>query len=174
MDYIEKNFEGLTSAFNTSFQMEDKDVEALVNQTEKQVEMINEKKNELINGCKTEVMFKDQTFLEDELKSLIMSTRSMLARLEAEIKIGSKSGYYDSFARLATAVGSHIKELRELNVAVVNIEMEKKRVGDNINNTRKANIILDANSLWELVNKAKSDSQINKIDASFTIEEEDK
>jgi hypothetical protein len=170
---IEKNFEGLTSAFNTTFEMEDKDVKTLFVETEKQVSLIEEKKNELMTN-KKELTLKHQSFLEDELKSLIVSTRAMLAKLESEIKIGSKSGYWDSYARLATTVTGQLKELRELNVSVVEIEIQKRNMGNDINSGKRATIVLDANSLMEYVNKVKKESEIGKIDATFTIEDEDK
>lgn len=167
---IEKNFAGLTSAFDTSFQMEDKDVQNLITQTEKQVEKIEEKKNELVNN-KTELMYKDQSFIEEELKTLIVSTRAMLNKLESEIKIGSKSGYYDSYARLSQTVSNQIDSLREHNVSVVQLELEKRRMGKDINTGKRVSIVLDANALMELVDKAKQNSQINKVDATFTVEE---
>jgi len=167
---IEKNFEGLTNAFNTSFEMEDKDVKTLVEQTEKQVSLIEQKKNELVNN-KKELVLKHQSFLESELESLIISTRSMLAKLESEIKIGSKSGYYDSYARLAMTVTGQLKELRELNISVVETEIQKRNMGNDINSGKRATIVLDANSLMDYVNKVKKESEISKIDATFTIEE---
>ena len=139
MDNIEKNFEGLTSAFNTTFKMEDKDVEELINNTEQQVQLIEEKKNELVLN-KKELMIKDQTFLETELKSLIINTRTMLSKLESEIKIGSKSGYFDSYAKLSTAVANQLKELREFNVAVVQMELERTKLGRDINSDKRAKL----------------------------------
>ena len=170
MNNIEKNFEGLTSAFDTSFQMEDKDVEELVNKTEKQIKLIEEKKVELISN-KNELVLKDQSFLEKELKTLIINTRTMLSRLESEIKIGTKSGYWDSYARMASTVSNQLKELRELNTSVVQIELEKHRMGKDINNDKRATIVLDANALMEYVANVEKNSQMNKIDATFTIEE---
>ena len=170
MNNIEKSFEGLTSAFDTSFKMEDKDVEELINNTEKQVQQIEEKKNELVLN-KKELMIKDQTFLETELKSLIMNTRSMLFKLETEIKIGSKSGYFDSYAKLSTAVANQLKELRELNVSVVQMELEKHKLGRDINSDKRATILLDANSLMEYVENIEKNNQMKKIDATFTIDE---
>lgn len=170
MNNIEKNFEGLTSAFDTSFQMEDKDVEELVNKTESQIKLIEEKKQELVLN-KKELVLKDQSFLEKELKSLIISTRTMLSRLESEIKIGTKSGYWDSYARMASTVSNQLKELRELNTSVVQLELEKHKMGKSINSDKRATIVLDANSLMEYVANVEKNSQINKIDATFTIEE---
>lgn len=167
---IEKNFEGLTSAFDTSFEMQDKDVQNLVNETEKQVSLIEEKKNELVSN-KKELSLKHQSFLEEELLKLIINTNSMLTKLQSEIKIGSKAGYYDSYARLSSTVKDQLKELRELNIAVVETEIEKKKMRNDINTGKRATVLLDANALMEYVNKVKSESQIGKIDATFTIEE---
>lgn len=169
-NYIEKSFEGLTSAFNTTFEMKDKDVASLVTQTEKQIELIEDTKNELVNN-KTELTLKHQSFLEDALMKLIINTGSMLAKLETEIKIGSKSGYWDSYARLSTAHKDQLKELRELNVSVIETEIEKRKVTNNINNGKRATILLDANSLIDYVNKVKRESEIGKVDATFTVEE---
>jgi len=168
---MEKSFAGLTSAFDTTFQIEDEvKVNELITTIENQVDIIDGKKLELVNNMK-EVALKDQTFLEDELRSLIVNTRLMLARLENEIRIGAKSGYWDSYSRLASSVTNQLRELRELNVAVVQTELSKSRLNNNINNTKRATIKLDANALIDLVNKAKADSQINVIDATFKIEE---
>ena len=169
---IEKNFEGLTSAFNTSFEMEDKNVKTLFVEAEKQVSLIEEKKNEIMTN-KKELALKHQSFLEEELMSLIVSTRAMLAKLESEIKIGSKSGYWDSYARLAMTVTSQMKELRELNISVVETEIQKRNMGNDINSGKRATIVLDANSLMEYINKIKRESEIGKIDATFTIEEKE-
>jgi hypothetical protein len=170
---VEKSFAGLTSAFNTTFEMEEKDVKSLFNQTEKSVELLEEKKNELFNN-KKELSLKDESFLEEELKTLIINTRTMLTKLETEIKIGSKSGYWDSYARLAMTVTNQLKELRELNVAVVETEISKRNSGNIINSNKRATIMLDANSLMEYIMNVKNNSEINKIDATFTIDEEDK
>jgi hypothetical protein len=166
---IEKSFEGLTSAFGTPFEMEEKDVVTLVKETEKQVQLIEDKKNELVTG-KIELVLKDQSFLEEELRTLIVSSGMMLAKLESEIKIGSKSSYYDSYAKLATARTGILKELRELNISVIQTELEKRRTGNDINTGKRATIVMDANTLLEFVNNARLNSQVNKIDASFTID----
>jgi hypothetical protein len=98
----------------------------------------------------------------------------MLTKLETEIKIGSKSGYWDSYARLSMTVTNQLKELRELNVAVVETEISKRNSGNIINSNKRATIMLDANSLMEYIMNVKNNSEINKIDATFTIDEEDK
>jgi len=172
MNNIEKNFEGLTSAFDTSFKMKDEDAEELIEKTEKQIKLIEEKKNDLVLN-KRELVLKDQSFLEKELKSLIISTRTMLSKLECEIKVGTKSGYWDSYARLASTVAGQLKELRELNTSVVQLELEKHKLGRDINSDKRATIVLDANSLADYVNSIEKNSQISKVDATFTIEEDE-
>jgi hypothetical protein len=118
-------------------------------------------------------MLKDQSFLETELKSLILNTRIMLTKLESEIKIGSKSGYYDSYSRLSSAVAQQLKELRELNTSVVQLELEKHKLGRDINIDKRATILLDANSLMDYIENIEKNSQMKKIDATFTIEKEE-
>ena len=170
MNNIEKNFEGLTSAFDTSFQMEDKDVEELVNKTESQIKLIEEKKQEIVLN-KKELVLKDQSFLEKELKTLIVNTITMLGRLESEIKIGTKAGYWDSYSKMAATVAGELKELRELNTSVVQLELEKHKLGKDINSDKRATIVLDANSLMEYVANVERNNETSKIDATFTIEE---
>ena len=168
-DLIEKSFAGLTNAFETPFQMEEKDIDKLVNETAKQVQLIEEKKNEIVTK-KVELVLKDQSFLEEELKTLIISSGLMLAKLESEIKIGSKSSYYDSYAKMVTSRAGVLKELRELNIAIVQTELEKRKFGNDINIGKKATIVMDANALLEFINNTKLNSEMNKIDASFTID----
>ena len=173
-EYIEKSFAGLTSAFDTSFDMaEEKTIKTLVAETEHNLDLIEQKKNDIVSA-KREVVLKDQTFLEEELKELIIGTKTMLAKLEAEIKIGTKSSFWDSYTKLASAVMGNLKELRELNVSVATIEMNKSKVNNDINTNKRISIVLDSNALIDLVNKATKDSQMNKIDASFTIDDKEK
>lgn len=171
-NYIEQGFSGISKAFDTSFEMEEKDAKDLINQAEKQIEMIEKKRKELMIDEK-ELTLKDQTYIEEEIKSLINSSRCMLAKLESEIKIGSKSSYYDSYAKLSSSINNQIENLLKLNIAIAQTEIEKRKLGRDINNSKRATLILDANTLIDLVSKAREGSELNKIDANFTIEEND-
>ena len=169
-EFIEQAFTGLTSAFNTSFDMKD------IEQIQHSVNLLEEKKDEIADVVKNkkELAIKDQSFLEQELKSLIIGSRTILQKLDAEIITGSKSNYYDAYAKMASSITSQLKELRELSVAVVELEIQKQ-TKETINNTmNRATIVLDASALDLLIKNAKSNSQMNAIDANFTIEDEEK
>ena len=166
---IEESFSGLTSAFNTKFEMEDKPLLEQVNSGLKDIEL---RKNEIIKN-KRELVIEDQDFLNSELKSLILNARAMACRLENEIKVGSRSDMYDAYFKAINAIGNQLKELRELNKTVVDIEIQKQKIERPDQKTNRATIVLDANSLLELVKKAKKDSQMDAIDADFSVEEDE-
>ena len=97
----------------------------------------------------------------------------MACRLENEIKVGSRSDMYDAYFKAINAIGNQLKELRELNKTVVDIEIQKQKIERPDQKTNRATIVLDANSLLELVKKAKKDSQMDAIDADFSVEEDE-
>jgi hypothetical protein len=167
MNEIEQGYAGLTSAFNTKFES--------VEDVEKTIQLIDDKKNEICDVLrdKKELVIKDQTFLEQELKTLVLGSKTILAKLDAEIKMGQKASYFDSYSRLVTAITAQLKELRELGVDLANLELEKQKKDINKDKSRTT-ILLDANALDLLIKNAKANSQLNAVDATFTIEDEER
>lgn len=157
----------MSEAFGTTFESED-NVEKIKNE----IEIIDQKKNAIAEKDIASISLEDQKFLQDDLKTLIMISRTVLSRLEADIKIGTQARTYEVYARLLDAVTNQYKELRELNKTIVDIQLERNKLlepqNNNINNNK---ISLTPEQLLNMVDKARESSSLNKIEATFTIQD---
>ena len=128
---------------------------------------INQKKDEIevsMGGAR----ITDSNFLEKEIKSLILSSKSVLQTLENDIKIGSAPRMYEVYATLLNAITSQYKELRNLNESVAKFVLENKK--HNLEETKEDHRIgLSSNDALNMYIKAKESSQMSNIDTEFDI-----
>lgn len=157
-----ESMDKLSNVFDTTFEQEN---------VEKQIQIINEKKQSLIKKTSEGVVLQNQKFLEVEIKSLIMSSRSVLQKLEDDIKVGTNPRSFEVYAKLLEAVLKQYQELRELNKLIYDVSKEERDI--NISKIGKKKISLDATQLLDLVDKAREKSLISRVDAKFEIENED-
>jgi uncharacterized UBP type Zn finger protein len=153
----------MSEVFGTTFSGDN------IEEIKHEIEVIDEKKNIIANKDIKSITLEDQQFLQDELKTLIMVSRTVLGRLEADIKIGTAARVYEVYARLLDAVTNQYRELRELNKTIVDIQIDQGKLNNSNNIGNK--ISLTADQLLNMVDKARARSDINKIDAVFKVEE---
>jgi hypothetical protein len=171
---LNEQFENLNNALNTEFQVNNKDkMIQQIQDLKNQIQKLENNKSESSSDDNLKV--KDENFLTKQLQELIINSRLMLTKLEEEIKVGSPPKMWEVYAKLQDSLSNQIKELRELNKLSTNLEIEKikNKVTSWKNLQEGQKIALTPSQLSELVDNAKKNSQLNKIDTEFKIEEED-
>jgi Xaa-Pro aminopeptidase len=165
---MENGFEGLNKKLNADFDGTLDDVEnALDSFNNKKTVMVEKSKN----GTYT---LEDEEYLRFELKTLIQGSRVIMDKLEKDIKIGSQPRVYEVYSALLKTTIDGLKELRELNKTVTDLEIEsdKPKVsagdGKTINNTTN-NVILTGKDLLTMIRSAKEENQLNTIEARFEL-----
>lgn len=161
-----EGFEGLSSAFNVENIASADTVEELQNQ----IQLIENKKNLLVQQKNNNaIIFQDQKFIQTEVRSLIAATRAVMVKLEQNLKIGSPAREFEVYAKLVDSVGNQYKSLLDLNKAVFDAQVETNQI--DINNVGNKKISLTSDQLLDLVDKARDESQMNAIEADFTIDD---
>ena len=162
-----EGFEGLTSAFNIN----DDDLKKMIKDVDRDMSIIETKKTaiETISKLPT-ALFQDQEFIRTELRSLIMSARTVMYKVEQDIKIGTDNRKIEVYATLIEAIGKQYNSLLELNKTIFEAQVKTgtvdiKNIGDN-------KISLSSEQLLDMINKANEGSQMNAIEAKFEIEDE--
>jgi len=157
---MENGFEGLSSAFNVENELDD---------IQKEIATIDLKKNALVNkATDTQIMLQDQSFLQDELKSLITCARTVMVKLEKDIKVGSAARLYEVYAKLLDSIGNQYRVLLDLDKSIFEAMRQTNKL--DINDIGNRTINLTANQLADMMEAAGKRSQINAIEADFQIE----
>lgn len=169
----ETGFEGIDNVLNTDYNV-DKELEKLETQSKKLVE----RKSQSKENKDLEATIEDKEYLEFELKLLIQNTNRIMEVLEQDIKIGTKPRYHEVYATLVKTVLDGLKELRELNVSIEQLKLQReklevrKKEGGTSSNYQQVNFHLSGSDLYNMFEKAKAESELNKIEADFKITDE--
>jgi len=160
------SFDKISRKLNTTFEQSAQDVE-------KQLQTVDLKKKELQQQVieKKQVAIKDQEYLLFEIKSLIQITLSVLERLDQDLKIGSESRKFEVFATLTNSVTMQLKELRELNKMIADMEIFNNPEMNKP--TTNVNIEMSGKDLLDWMEKIQSEREIDRIDTSFNVEVQD-
>lgn len=162
---METGFEGLNKKLNADF-------DGTLDDVENTLDSFNSKKTAMVEKAKNGTYtLEDEEYLRFELKTLIQGSRMIMDKLERDIKIGSQPRVYEVYSALLKTTIDGLKELRELNKTVTDLEIEsdKPRIsgdGKTINNTTN-NVILTGKDLLSMIRLAKEENQLNTIDAKF-------
>lgn len=158
-----EGFDGLTSGFDID------DFEKKIEEVQTDISVIETKKNEIAAKIQTPV-FQDQEFIQTELRTLIMSARTVFHKVEQDIKIGADSRKIEVYAKLLESIGKQYTSLIELNKHIFDAQVQMGQIGlGDIGNNK---ISLSSEQLLDMINKAKSGSEMNRIEAEFKIENE--
>jgi len=160
-----EGFEGLTSAFNL-----DENFEKEISEFKDEISVIEIKKTDIVNRVNSQLVFQDQEFIQTELRSLIMSARTIMYKVEQDIKIGADSRKIEVYAKLVEAIGKQYTSLMELNKQIFDAQFQKGEV--DINNIGDNKISLSSEQLLDMIKSASKNSQMNEIDAKFEIKDE--
>ena len=160
-----EGFEGLSSAFNVE-EFDDK-----IDSINNDMATIENKKNELVEKVKTPIVFQDQEFIQSELRSLIMSARTVMYKVEQDIKIGADNRKIEVYAKLVESIGKQYQSLLELNKSIFDAQVQTGQINiEDIGENNK--ISLSSDQLLGMIQKASESSALNKIDAVFSVDEE--
>ncbi len=165
------DFENLNKKFDVdAFESEVKNVN-------NQIEKVAERKNEIVESIKNnQVGFtkEDQTFLVDEIKSLIKSTTSVLEKLEQDIRIGTPVRSHEVYAILANSKVNQLKELRDLYRTIMEMAIFDPNSEHNKKEEQKTDEInMTATDFLKIIKQAQKESSLNKIDANYEIVDRD-
>lgn len=163
---MQSGFEGLDKSLNTNF-------ESALDDVEKSLDTFNSKKELMVEKSKSGTYtLEDEEYLRFELKTLIQGSRIIMDKLERDIKIGSQPRVYEVYSALLKTTIDGLKELRELNKTVTDLEIESdkpkitKDGAQTINNTTN-NVILTGKDLLSMIKSAQQVNQLNAIEATF-------
>lgn len=164
-----EGFENLTSAFNLD---DDENLKKIIREVDRDMSLIETKKNEIVSKVVTTppATFQDQDFIRTELRSLIMSARTVMYKVEQDIKIGAPDRKVEVYAKLIEAIGKQYTSLMELNKNVFDAQLQTGSL--DIKNIGPNKISLSSEQLLDMINKANEGSQMNKIVAKFDIIDE--
>jgi hypothetical protein len=125
-------------------------------------------KTEQLSNSLTIARIHDAEFLEREMKSVMLSSRRVLETVEKDIKIGSSPRSVEVYSGLITAITGQFKELRNLNESMAKLVLENKKQNlDEVKEDHK--MILSSNDALDMYMNARTNSQMNSIDADFDI-----
>jgi len=163
-------FDKIAKKLNTEFKEENPEKTKTIEKISTDIQEFEDKKNELIESTKNQTL-EDKNYLQTEIKGIVDCGKNVLEKLQNEIKVGSSARIYEVYADLMNSVINGLKELRELNKTVYDIET----INDDLGQTSKPaniNIVMDAKELLKHINDAKQKNELNAIDAEFTVEGE--
>jgi len=189
---IDMTFFNISKSLNTSF-VQESTIEDLDKQLSEEFDSVIKNKdlrndtNDLMANIKEEVnsieirkdfiedalvsaKISDASFLEREIKSLIVSSKKVLETLEKDIKVGASPRMYEVYATLLGAITSQYKELRNLNESVAKFYLENKKYTlEETKEERK--MMLTSDDMLSMYIQAKQSSNMDAIDADFDIED---
>jgi len=160
-----EGFDGLTSAFDM-----DEQFDKAVEEVSKDIKVIDSQKKVLETKANNIELFEDKNFIQTELKSLIMSARTVMYKVEQDIKIGCSDRRVEVYAKLVETIGKQYQSLMELNKNIfeAGLQVGEMGIGDIGNNK----ISLTSDQLLDMINKASANSQMNEIEATFEVHDE--
>lgn len=159
-------FKGLDETFDTSY--DEKETKKQVAKIEDSIKEIDTKKKDLKKNL---VVMNDVPYIKEELMTLISSSKNILEKLEDDIKVGSPARMYEVYATLLNSITNELKELRQLNydAAQLEIEQNKKKSLSELNPNDK--VLLSSDALLDMISTASRQSEMNRIDADFEIQD---
>jgi len=163
-------FGGLDDEFNIENEdevivPEDDDMEE-----EKNLPVVAENKE--VTKVGDDVVVAGTEYVSTEIKGLIDSSKDVLGRLDATIKIGGAPRLFEVYSQLTNSITAQLKEFRQMHETVAKIKLEEKK--KNISKIESGDeITFTSEQVLDLVSKERNRSEINEVDAEFTIEDDD-
>jgi len=167
-------FEGLDDAFDTEFE---EDTEFIDISPEDDTVPTNEvavrdRPNIPMELTKDDNTIRDTDFVSHEIKGLIESSKSVLDKLDADIRIGSQPRMYEVYSQLTNSITAQLKELRQLHESVAKMKINQSKIKlSDVGTSDK--IQMTSEQLLDMIDKAKENSEIKQIDADFEVDDED-
>jgi len=163
---INTYMDGISKALNTSFS-------SSVNEVSTKIKEIEKKSQNYEN---VRMVIEDKEYIRTELIELISSTQVIKKLVEEELQRPPiKASLIESYAMLNEKINGYLRELRQLNIDVVNAELSQRKI-DSIHQratgekTTNNVFLLDASALDKMVSDAKANSMLNAIEVDFKID----
>lgn len=159
---MNETFDKLSNEFNTApFSATPSD----------ELQVFNQQKQELIERSTQIRTLEDKQYLQTEVKSLIENSKRVLDTIQKDIKIGSPPRMAEVYAKLLSSTLEGIRELRELNQAIANMQMFRD---PDEQPKASINVKMSGKELMEMMKIAKESSQLKSVEAKFSVEGEPK
>jgi len=166
---IETNdvYENISNSLDTTFDGEE--IEELV-----EVKEQSDKCKEIVTS-NSDTNLTDEVYIREEIKSLVSNIEVAMTKLQQDIRIGSPPKLSEVFGQLANAKANVIKELITMNKAKLDaklkiMKLNKATTPKNVSVTNNMNV--SSSELLKMVNGAKKNNSLKKIEAKFNIESE--
>jgi len=157
-------YENISNSLDTTFDGEE--LEELV-----EVKTQSNRCKELtVSTDETELV--DEGYIRDEVKSLVDNIEVAMSKLQQDIRIGSPPRNHEVFAQLANAKVNVLKELINMNKHKLDAKMKLQKTETPKNMTVNNNIDISSSDLLKMVNGAKKNNSMKKIEAKFDIQPE--
>lgn len=168
-----EKIDGIAEALNTTFKTAD---------IPKAVINIDKKINEVQQATNNQyITLEDKEYLKIELKDMISSMQAMKRFLEEQLqKPPIKASEVESYSMLSEKILTALKELRVLDMDVINTNLAQKRLeqsyqiktGNITNNIQNNVLMLDSKSLDDMIKNAENNRRIDSIDVDFEIDDQ--
>ena len=165
-------FDKIAKNLNTSFKEEKPAKGKEIVEISTDIKEFEEKKNELIKSAKQNTI-EDKSYLQTEIKDVVGCGKNVLDKLQEEIKVGSSPRIYEVYATLMNSVICGLKELRELNKTVYDIETIRNDLDEGGPKTTNVNIVMDAKELLQHITDATKNNELNAVEADFSVQGEE-
>ena len=163
-----EKLDGISKALDTTMLTEDIP-KTIINIDKK----INEVQSVTNNGYAT---LEDKEYLKLELMEMISSMQAIKRILEEQIsKPPFRASELEAFSVFSEKILSAIKELRILNMDIINVNLAQKRLqqaleiktGNTTNNIQNNVYMLDSKSLDNMIKNAEQNRRIDAIEVDF-------
>lgn len=161
-----ESFDKISENFNTNFITSG---EEELKHLENDLTEFEIKKNELkaFVESKKELTLEDKGFLQLEHKTLYQNGRLVLDKLQTEIKQGSSPRMYEVYSALLSTLMSGLRELRELNKMILDIERYNNAAAGLGQSGNTVNVFVSSKEMLNMIKKAKNENSLNAVDGTF-------
>ena len=159
-------YENISNSLDTTFDGEE--LEELV-----EVKTQSDRCKDLVtSNTDDETELVDEDYIRDEVKSLVDNIEVAMSKLQQDIRIGSPPRNHEVFAQLANAKVNVLKELINMNKHKLDAKMKLQKTETPKNMTVNNNMNISSSDLLKMVNGAKKNNSLKKIEAKFDIQPE--
>ena len=163
MENLDDAFSKLSQSLDTSFVDQ---TSAIKNEVQEFTNETKELANVSINTLE------DKQYIQDGIKKTLEMGTSVLEKLKSDIKVGSNPRMYEVFSKMMDSMNRGFQELRDLNKTVVDLQIFND--GPIENAPAKVEIKMTGKELLDFIEKTKKESELNRVDADFEVEDEKK
>lgn len=139
-----------------------------------QISAWENKSKELLTVPTSEIKtIQDKEFMDCAFKSLVKIGLRALEKMESDLKIGSPAKDKEALAMMQEAVSVSLEKMYQYLFKLQEIEMFQTNANvPQVQNNAFINIEASSSDMMDLVEKAKENSEIRKVEAKFKVDTE--